>query len=64
MYSAVLVCAVGWSIAFGGAWHYALCFMLLIFFWLKSSVEERWLLSVHPEYAKYRLSAGRFLPKF
>jgi protein-S-isoprenylcysteine O-methyltransferase Ste14 len=64
MYSAVLVCAVGWAIAFGGAWHYALCFILLFFFWLKSNVEERWLLSVHPEYAKYRLSAGRFLPKF
>jgi protein-S-isoprenylcysteine O-methyltransferase Ste14 len=64
MYSAVLVCALGWAIAFGGAWHYALWFILLVFFWLKSNVEERWLLSVHPEYAKYRLSAGRFLPKF
>jgi protein-S-isoprenylcysteine O-methyltransferase Ste14 len=64
MYSAVLVCALGWAIAFGGAWHYALGFILLVFFWLKSNVEERWLLSVHPEYAKYRLSAGRFLPKF
>jgi protein-S-isoprenylcysteine O-methyltransferase Ste14 len=31
MYSAVLVCAVGWAIAFGGAWHYALCFILLVF---------------------------------
>jgi protein-S-isoprenylcysteine O-methyltransferase Ste14 len=64
MYCAILVCAVGWSIAFGGAWHYALCFILLIFFWLKSNVEERWLSSVHPGYAKYRLSAGRFLPRF
>jgi protein-S-isoprenylcysteine O-methyltransferase Ste14 len=64
MYSAVLVYAVGWAMAFGGAWHYAMCFILLIFFWLKSRVEERWLLSVHPEYVKYRLSAGRFLPKF
>lgn len=64
MYSAVLVCAMGWAIAFGGVWHYALCFILLVFFWSKSNVEEQWLLSAHPEYAKYRLSAGRFLPKF
>jgi protein-S-isoprenylcysteine O-methyltransferase Ste14 len=28
MYSAVL----GWAIAFGGAWHYALCFILVVFF--------------------------------
>jgi protein-S-isoprenylcysteine O-methyltransferase Ste14 len=64
MYSAVLVCAAGWAIAFGGAWHYALCFILVVFFWLKSNVEERWLLNAHPQYAKYRLNAGRFLPKF
>lgn len=64
MYSAVLVCAIGWAFAFGGAWHYLLCFILLVFFWLKSNVEERWLLNAHPQYAKYRLNAGRFLPKF
>lgn len=64
MYSAVLICALGWAITFGGVWHYALGFILLAFFWLKSNAEECWLSSVHPEYVKYRLSAGRFLPKF
>jgi protein-S-isoprenylcysteine O-methyltransferase Ste14 len=35
-YSAVLVCALGWAMVFGGAWHYTLCVILCGFFWAKS----------------------------
>jgi protein-S-isoprenylcysteine O-methyltransferase Ste14 len=63
MYSAVLLCGLGWAVAFGGLWHYILCAALLLFFWAKSRAEERWLVQRYPGYAQYQRTAGRFLPR-
>jgi protein-S-isoprenylcysteine O-methyltransferase Ste14 len=63
MYTAVLVCALGWSLAHGAIWHYGVSLAMWVFFYAKSSAEERWLMQRHPHYADYRASAGRFMPK-
>ncbi|MGL4575705.1 MAG: methyltransferase family protein [Burkholderiaceae bacterium] len=63
MYSAVLLCSLGWAAAFGGVWHYVLCAALLIFFWAKSRTEERWLAQRYADYAQYQRTVGRFVPR-
>jgi protein-S-isoprenylcysteine O-methyltransferase Ste14 len=63
MYSAVLLCSLGWAAAFGGVWHYALCSALLAFFWAKSRAEERWLTQRYADYATYQARTGRFVPR-
>jgi protein-S-isoprenylcysteine O-methyltransferase Ste14 len=63
MYTAVLLCALGWSMVWGGAIHYALSIALAVFFDAKSRAEERWLVRRYLQYAHYQASTGRFLPK-
>jgi protein-S-isoprenylcysteine O-methyltransferase Ste14 len=63
MYTAVLLCALGWSMLLGGAWHYIITAALLLFFWAKSDAEERWLHRHYADYADYRARTGRFLPR-
>ncbi|MFM2399223.1 MAG: hypothetical protein RL341_1380 [Pseudomonadota bacterium] len=63
MYSAVMLCGLGWAAAFGGIWHYLLCAALLLFFWAKSRAEERWLAQQYPGYAQYQRTVGRFVPR-
>ncbi len=35
---------------------------LLLVLWVKSGLEERWMVGQHPGYADYRAKTGRFLP--
>ncbi len=63
MYTAVMLCAIGWSLTHGSFWLYALSATLVAFFWIKSTAEERWLVAQHEGYVGYRLRTGRFLPK-
>jgi protein-S-isoprenylcysteine O-methyltransferase Ste14 len=63
MYTAVLVCAMGWALALGGIWHYIVIATLWAFFWLKSNLEEHWFTAQHADYANYRMRTGRFFPR-
>jgi protein-S-isoprenylcysteine O-methyltransferase Ste14 len=63
MYSAVMLCALGWSMAGGGVLHYALSAVLILFLYAKSRAEERWLAQRYRAYAQYCAVTGRFLPR-
>jgi protein-S-isoprenylcysteine O-methyltransferase Ste14 len=52
--------AMAWTAASDEAWL-AWCALALVL-WLKSRLEERWLLEQHPGYAHYREQTKRFVP--
>jgi protein-S-isoprenylcysteine O-methyltransferase Ste14 len=63
VYLAILLIMTGltvYSLNFGRG---LITLLSIIFFWYKSSYEERLLLERFPEYDSYRKRAGRFLPK-
>src|SRR5690606_9793792 len=63
IYTGVL--SVGWGLGVGHG-HLApllVALLLTLFFTYKSHFEETLLAQVYPQYADYKLRAGRFLPK-
>ncbi len=64
IYGALLLAALGWSIAFA-PWGIVTTVLLAVLFDLKSRREEAWLLERYPGYAEYRRrTPGRFLPRW
>ena len=62
MYTAVLACALACVIATPTAATWAGAAALLIVLLTKARLEERWMITSHPEYAAYRDRTKGFLP--
>lgn len=62
IYSAVLLAAIGWTLARGSAWTLAGTLALAVLFDRKSRREETFLLARHPEYAAYQRTVRRLIP--
>lgn len=62
MYTAFLLGA--WALADTAAkeWAWLAWWVLALVLWLKSQLEERWMLAQHPGYAHYREQTRRFVP--
>lgn len=62
MYSAVLLGAAALAVAAAHALAWVLWTVLLAVLWVKSLLEERWLVQIYPQYASYCHRSKRFLP--
>lgn len=62
IYSAVLLMALGFSLATMNEARLLLTLLLFIFFDRKSRVEEKWLEQQYPDYATYRQRTKRLIP--
>ena len=62
MYSAVLLCAVAAATLAGHAIAWGMCAALALVLGAKAVLEERWMTSVHPDYAQYQMHSKRFVP--
>ena len=63
IYSGITLASLGWGVATLAPLAIGLAMVLLIWFDLKSRVEERWLLARHPDYLRYRARTRRFIPR-
>lgn len=61
IYGGLILLGVGWALLAASPLALALSLLLVPFFWLKSSVEERWLGERFPAYAGYRRRTRRFI---
>jgi protein-S-isoprenylcysteine O-methyltransferase Ste14 len=61
IYGGLILLGVGWALLAASPLALALALMLVPLFWLKSSVEERWLLERFPGYDDYRHRTRRFI---
>jgi protein-S-isoprenylcysteine O-methyltransferase Ste14 len=61
IYGGLILLGVGWALFAASTLALALALLLVPFFWLKSSVEERWLLERFPTYGDYRRRTRRFI---
>ena len=62
IYSGLLITGFGLTLRGGSLWHIAIFAGLVVLLSLKSRWEERMLVAVHPEYARYAARVGRFVP--
>lgn len=62
IYGGLIVASFGWGLLWASLTALALAAVLALFFVLKSSREEAWLLERFPAYAAYRRRTRRFLP--
>ncbi len=62
IYSAVLLAAAGWALAWQSLWGLAFLPVFFAFFDLKARREERWLAGKYPPYAGYRRRVKKFFP--
>lgn len=62
MYTAVLLGAWALAQTAGSDMAWLVWWSLTLVLWLKSQVEERWMLAQHPDYARYREHTQRFVP--
>jgi len=62
IYSAVLLAAAGWALAWQSPWGLAFLPLFFAFFDLKARREERWLEEKYPPYAAYRQRVRKFFP--
>jgi protein-S-isoprenylcysteine O-methyltransferase Ste14 len=62
IYSGLLVAGFGLAVRGDSIWHILIFAALVVLLGLKSRWEERMLVSVHPEYARYAATVGRFVP--
>lgn len=62
MYLAVLLCAVGVSMAYGLAWKWILSAVLTVVLWIKLRREERMLFYRYPGYSLYRQHTKALFP--
>jgi protein-S-isoprenylcysteine O-methyltransferase Ste14 len=61
IYGGLILMALGWALLAASLPALGLAVLLIPFFWLKSSVEERWLEGRFPAYAAYRRRTRRFI---
>jgi protein-S-isoprenylcysteine O-methyltransferase Ste14 len=64
IYGGLMLLALGWSLRRDGGLALAYAGLLAGLLFLKSRVEERWLLNRYPRYAAYRARTRRFIPWF
>jgi protein-S-isoprenylcysteine O-methyltransferase Ste14 len=62
IYSGVILAAVGWALVTISLLALLLAVILFAFFDIKSRREERWLITVFPEYAAYRTRVRKLIP--
>ena len=62
IYGGLILAAFGWALLKASLIAIALAALLVAFFLLKSSREERWLEQRYPEYQAYRARTRRFIP--
>ena len=62
IYSGLLAAGLGLAVRGDTIWHIAIFVGLVVLLSLKSRWEERMLVAVHPEYARYATTVGRFVP--
>ena len=61
IYGGLILLGGGWALLAASPLALALAALLVPFFWLKSSVEERWLEERFPSYPDYRRRTRRFI---
>jgi protein-S-isoprenylcysteine O-methyltransferase Ste14 len=61
IYGGLILMAFGWALLAASLPALGLAALLIPFFWLKSSVEERWLEGRFPGYPEYRRRTRRFV---
>jgi protein-S-isoprenylcysteine O-methyltransferase Ste14 len=61
IYGGLILLGLGWALLSAYLPAIPVALLLVPFFWLKSSVEERWLQERFPSYADYRRRARRFI---
>jgi protein-S-isoprenylcysteine O-methyltransferase Ste14 len=61
IYGGLILLGVGWALLAASPLALGLALVLVPFFWLKSSVEERWLRERFPDYDDYRRRTRRFI---
>jgi len=64
LYTGIIAGLFGYGLYRGHAGQLIIVVLLIILFYFKSIYEERMLLSAYPNYKKYSLQTGRFLPKW
>ena len=62
IYSGIIIGAFGWSLLRGSIVALVLSVTLLVFLYLKSCREERWLVERYPEYADYQKRVKKIIP--
>ncbi len=62
MYTAIMVIAVGMAVGSGHLWTYGFALLLILFFDVKTRVEEAYLVRAYPGYAQYASRTGKFVP--
>ncbi|MEO6207338.1 MAG: isoprenylcysteine carboxylmethyltransferase family protein [Candidatus Limnocylindrales bacterium] len=62
IYGGLILGAVGWSLVRASLAGIVVSALLLVFFTLKSSREEAWLIEQFPGYSAYRTRTRRFIP--
>lgn len=62
MYSSLVIICLGVAVGAGKIQTYVVVVLLAVFFMVKARTEERYLLSVYPDYATYAAATGRFVP--
>ena len=61
IYGGLILLGLGWALLAASPLALALALLLVPFFWLKSSIEERWLEQRFAGYDAYRDRTGRFI---
>ena len=61
IYGGLIMAALGWALLAASPIGILLAVVLVPLFWLKSSVEERWLVERFPSYPDYRRRTRRFI---
>lgn len=62
IYSGAIIGTVGWALITVSLLTLVFAVILLLFFDIKSRREERWLITVFPEYATYRTRVHKLIP--
>ncbi len=62
LYSGVIFVALGWTIFQFSLSHLIATAILLIFFDIKATREETWLIEKYPDYAEYRQQVKKLIP--
>ena len=62
IYAGVILLAYGWAIAVRSWLTLAYATILLIFFEIKATREERWLVDTYPEYPEYQRRVRKLIP--
>lgn len=64
IYAGILFFAFGFALFWSSAFKLIISAVLLLWFWLKSSYEEKKLQDRYSNYKQYKQTTGRFFPKF